>query len=105
MSVGTFDVMVYMSALSDLVAPTSFTFTPPVEQEATVQKRALRYSYAKGVCVYRLNGVWAQSRHPDAAAIAAADRVYFGGRKHFLTYSAAQELIAAGYNSYVQEIT
>ncbi len=96
--------MFYLTALPDnQVVQTSYTFIPPVEQEPTVQTGALRYSYSKGVCVYRLNGVWAASRYPDAAAIAAADRVYFGGHVHSLSYSEAQELIAAGYGSYLQE--
>ena len=74
-------------------------FIPPVEEEGPIGGNWLfmRYRRKQGVTVFRLDGIWYESRFPAADDLSNADRVYLGGHEYFVSDAAKQELIDAGY--------
>lgn len=47
--------------------------------------------------VYRSGGVWVAQFTPTVEQLAAADRVYLGGREHRIDSTQRDELLAAGF--------
>jgi hypothetical protein len=56
-----------------------------------------------GLAVLRIDGTWSTFLAPSAAQVAAADRLYEGGRNHTITEDQAAELTGAGFGAYILE--
>lgn len=86
-------------------------FLGPVDQDwrpmDLVQRGLLYYGIPYGKTVWRdAQGTWHAERGPNPHKLVGADPVYSGGRVHFLSVEARDELIAAGYgdNIALQEV-
>lgn len=56
-----------------------------------------------GITLLRESGVWRETITPTGDEIAAAERAYRGGYRTELTGTQKNELVAAGYGSYIEE--
>ena len=75
-------------------------FKPPTYQMSVVQE-GLRYHLTEGMSVLKTNGVYTTVQYPTDIAVEAAEKVYMGGYEYTLTTDEENELIAAGYGSYI----
>lgn len=61
----------------------------------------LRYRIGIGTTVLFVNGVFVNVTDPGADLVAAATRVYYGGRRYVITAAEMAALVAAGYGSQI----
>jgi hypothetical protein len=87
------------------VQPTRYYFVGPELRYAFGRKHSPLWwvENAEGVTVLRENGVWRETLAPTGDEIAAAERAYRGGYRTELTGTQKNELVAAGYGSYIEE--
>lgn len=83
-----------------------FFLTSPTDRThellAPNQSRRFVATVTVGLTVWRsLDGTWHAQYAPEPALLAAADRVYAGGRRHRLTDAARFELEAAGFGPHI----
>jgi hypothetical protein len=80
---------------------TKYYFLPPTVEEGPAGggRLFIRYRLNRGVTVMRVNGVWQEIRYPTEDQTGAADIVFRGGYKHYITDEQRTELIAAGYGA------
>lgn len=79
---------------SDTVAPTDW-------RNGSVANRLFRYAEPtnRGKNVYKLtNGTFTQVDQRDPTVVA---KIYYGGTKNFVSQQEKDELVAAGYGSYI----
>jgi hypothetical protein len=90
---------------SGTVQPTRYYFVGPELRYAFGRKHSPLWwvENAEGVTVLRENGVWRETLAPTGDEIAAAERAYRGGYRTELTGTQKNELVAAGYGSYIEE--
>lgn len=56
-----------------------------------------------GISLLKLSGVWTEVMYPTGDEIAAAEKAFRGGYRSPITGTEKNELIAAGYGSYIEE--
>lgn len=76
-------------------------FLGPTETLRWRMKGSLVAAVERGLTVYRVGGQWRSSHMPSPDEIAAADRLYLGGREHPINRIDRDELIAAGFGSHI----
>jgi len=78
----------------DNVAPTDW-------RNGSISNRLFRYAQPtiRGKNVYKLtNGTFTQVEQRDPSVVA---KIYYGGTKNFVSQDEKDELVAAGYGSYI----
>lgn len=83
--------------------PTWVFSTPTMPVPYQLEGR-LWATHDQGVTVFRVNGQWFTAGVPNADQIAAADRVYLGGRTHVLTQDLRDELRLAGFGRFLDPL-
>jgi hypothetical protein len=84
----------------------TYTFAGPVLENKDRIQQDLWWAKADiGVTVIRVGGVWSTVMSATQTVLDTADRVYRGGYTYTLTDALAAELIAAGFENYLQIAT
>lgn len=82
----------------------TWVFTTPTMPVPYQLEGRLWATHDQGVTVFRVNGQWFTAGVPNADQIAAADRVYLGGRTHVLTQDLRDELRLAGFGRFLDPL-
>jgi hypothetical protein len=87
------------------VQPTRYYFVGPQLRYGHGRKHSPLWwvENVDGITVLRENGTWRETLAPTGDEIAAAERAYRGGYRTELTGTQKNELVAAGYGSYIEE--
>ena len=87
------------------VEPTRYYFVGPELRYGHGRKNSPLWwvENADGITLLRESGVWRETITPTGDEIAAAERAYRGGYRTELTGTQKNELVAAGYGSYIEE--
>lgn len=87
------------------VEPTRYYFVGPELRYGHGRKHSPLWwvENVDGITLLREGGVWRETLAPTGDEIAAAERAYRGGYRTELTGTQKNELVAAGYGSYIEE--
>lgn len=77
-------------------------FTPPGRDEHRGNHPLFgRLLFTQGVSLLKEDGFYRQVENPTDEEVAAAEKVYFGGREHDLTFEESVSLTDAGYGNWI----
>ena len=72
------------------------------ETPAAWDRLNIRFDIHRGITIMKdADGIWSSVRYPAQTEIEQAMKVYLGGRRHTLSVAEAEELMDAGYGSYI----
>lgn len=86
--------------------PAEWILKPPTVQETPMALNILhmRYGIHRGITIVkRANGTYYSTRYPAQTEIEEALATYLGGYRHVISETVKDELVAAGFGSYVTQ--
>jgi hypothetical protein len=78
----------------------AYLFVPPTVIQGPAGGHWLfwRYSLARGITVYKIDGQWYEEQYPSQDDLDIADAYYLGGHEYEITLAEKNDLEAAGYD-------
>jgi hypothetical protein len=78
----------------------AYLFVPPTVIQGPAGGHWLfwRYSLARGITVYKIDGQWYEEQYPSQDDLDIADAYYLGGHEYEITLAEKDDLEAAGYD-------